>query len=288
MYHPLVSFAYFAAILAFSMIVMHPVCLAISAVCAFCYSVYLNGRKALKNALFFALPMLIFAALFNPLFNHQGNTILSYLPGGNPLTLESIIYGIAAAIMLVSVLTWFSCFNAVITSDKFVYLFGRLIPALSLVLSMVLRFVPTFIAQAKVIRNADFGIKAYQDKGIFSKAKRGIQHLSILITWALENAVETADSMKSRGYGLPKRTAFSNYRFERRDGIALAVIFACAAIVVAAVAVGRLNWRYFPTFRVTVDAVSIVIFGVYAVLCALPLLISLREVFYWNYSRLKT
>jgi energy-coupling factor transport system permease protein len=31
--------------------------------------------------------------------------------------------------MLISVITWFNCYSAVMTSDKFVYLFGRIIPA---------------------------------------------------------------------------------------------------------------------------------------------------------------
>ena len=50
--------------------------------------------------------------------------------------------------------TWFSCYTAVMTSDKFVYLFGRVIPALSLVLSMALRFVPTLAQEALSIRDA--------------------------------------------------------------------------------------------------------------------------------------
>ena len=41
--------------------------------------------------------------------------------------------------------------------------------------------------------------------------------LSVTVTWALENAVVTADSMKSRGYGLPGRTAFARQRFDGRD-----------------------------------------------------------------------
>jgi hypothetical protein len=51
--------------------------------------------------------------------------------------MESIVYGLAAAFMFVTVIIWFSCFNAVMTSDKFIYLFGKVIPALSLILAMV-------------------------------------------------------------------------------------------------------------------------------------------------------
>ena len=45
--------------------------------------------------------------------------------------------------------------------------------------------------------------------------------------------METADSMKGRGYGLPGRTAFSVYRFTRRDGAALACLLATGAMVIA-------------------------------------------------------
>ena len=80
--------------------------------------------------------------------------MLTYLPSGNPLTLESILYGVAAAVMLASVVLWFSSYNEVMTSDKFVYLFGRMIPALSLVLSMALRFIPKFKSQMEVVSEA--------------------------------------------------------------------------------------------------------------------------------------
>ena len=131
-YHPLVNFLFFALVLAYSMVLMHPVCLAVSLTGALVYAGELGGRRALAGHLRFALPVLLLAAIVNPAFNHAGVTILTYLPSGNPLTLESILYGLAAGAMLCAVVLWFVCFNAVITSDKFVYLFGRVIPALSL------------------------------------------------------------------------------------------------------------------------------------------------------------
>ena len=56
--------------------------------------------------------------------------------------------------MLAAVALWFSCLSAVMTSDKFIYLFGRMIPALSLVLSMTLRFVPRFKRQFQAVAQA--------------------------------------------------------------------------------------------------------------------------------------
>ena len=37
---------------------------------------------------------------------------------------------------------------------------------------------------------------------LFARIRHGLNMLSILVTWALENAIETSDSMRSRGYGL--------------------------------------------------------------------------------------
>lgn len=169
----------------------------------------------------------------NPAFNHEGVTILAYTPNGNPITLKSLIYGVASAAMLVSVVQWFSCYNEVMTSDKFVYLFGRIIPALSLVLSMTLRFVPKFNAQLKTVRTAQQCVGRDVSNGsIVQRMKHGITILSILVTWSLENAIETADSMRSRGYGLPGRSAFSIYRMDSRDRSALLWLGFCLWYIV--------------------------------------------------------
>ena len=119
-YHPTINFLYFALVLLFSMCLMHPVYLAISLTGELAYDIYLKGRKAARFAVMGLLPMAVFAALVNPAFNHEGATILTYLPSGNPLTLESMLYGAAAAVMLASVVLWFSSYNEVMTSDKFV------------------------------------------------------------------------------------------------------------------------------------------------------------------------
>ena len=125
-YHPIVNFIYFVFVIGFGCFLMHPVCLCISFICGFTYSVMLKGRKAVKINLLYMLPMLILTAIINPAFNHEGVTILQYLPSGNPLTLESIIYGICAGTMIASVICHFSCYNEVMTSDKFIYLFGKI------------------------------------------------------------------------------------------------------------------------------------------------------------------
>ncbi len=153
-FHPMISLLYFVLVIGCAVVLMHPLCLGISLVSAVTYSIYLKGKKILRFQLLYLLPLMIITMLINPLFSHQGVTILTYFPSGNPLTLESVLYGVAAAVMLITVITWFSCFNEIMTSDKITYLSGRVFPALSLVLTMSLRFVPRFILQVKQISNA--------------------------------------------------------------------------------------------------------------------------------------
>lgn len=265
------------------MFFMHPACLAVSLISALIYSVNLRGKKALRFSLAFMLPMMLLAALINPAFNHEGATILTYLPSGNPLTLESIIYGVAAAMMLAAVIIWFTCYNEVMTSDKFVYLFGRIIPALSLVLSMTLRFVPKFTAQIKLVSEAQRCIgRDISEGSLIQRAKNGLTILSIMITWSLENAIETADSMKSRGYGLPGRTAFSIYRFDSRDQTALLWLIFCGGYIGSGWLAGGLYWRYYPTIQgISPSPFSVSFILVYLALCLTPIFINLREERLW-------
>ena len=289
-YHPVINFVYFALVLIFTMFFMHPVSLVVSLGCAVAYSIYLTGKNAIRFSLRFILPMMVMAALINPAFNHEGVTVLAYLPSGNPLTLESILYGIASAVMLASVITWFSCYNQVMTSDKFVYLFGRVIPALSLVLSMTLRFVPKFISQLKVVSEAQRSIgRDVSDGTVLRRVKNAITILSIMVTWSLENAIETADSMRSRGYGLPGRTAFSIYRFDERDKTAFIWLCFCGFYIIAGWMSGGIDWRYYPTVKGALTGAFPISFQlVYLALCLTPVILNRMEDRKWKHLRSET
>ena len=284
-FHPIINFTYFTAVILFSMFFMHPIFQVVALVSAFIYSVSIKGKDGLKFNIIYLLPMLFFMAVLNPVFNHAGVTILFYLKSGNPVTLESILYGVAAACMFITTILWFSCYNAVMTSDKFIYLFGRVIPALSLIFSMVLRFVPRYINQIKVISNSQKCIGRDVSQGnILKRAKNGIKILSIMTTWALENAIETADSMKSRGYGLPGRTSFSIFRFDSRDKIMFSVIIGLVSIILAGAALGQNTIRFFPSITFTeITIFSILVYLSYFILCMIPVIINFQEEAKWKH-----
>ena len=283
-YHPLVNFLYFTLVIGFSMTLSHPLAQGISFVCAIAYGVQAEGKKAVLFTLKWCLPMFLLTAVINPAFSHQGVTVLLYFPSGNPLTLESLLYGLSAGLMLATVLLWFLNFNRVITSDKLIYLFGRIIPAMSLVLSMTLRFIPKFKAQLGAVVDAQKNIGRDLSEGsVWRRTKLAITVLSIMITWSLENAIETADSMKSRGYGLKGRTAFSIYRFDDRDQMALLYLGFCGFYLLCGVMVSAFGFRYFPSIRyIGLNVWTLSFQFVYLILCLMPVALNRAEERKWK------
>ena len=283
-YHPLVNFLYFALVLGFSMALNHPLAQGISLVCAVAYGVQTEGKKAVLFTLKWCLPIMLLTAFMNPAFSHEGMTILLYFPTGNPLTLESILYGLSSGVMIATVMLWFANFNRVITSDKFIYLYGRVIPAMSLVLSMTLRFIPKFKAQLQAVTDAQKSIgRDIAEGSLGHRMKIAITVLSIMVTWALENAIETADSMKSRGYGLKGRSAFSIYRFDERDKMALLYLGFCGCYLLTGNMVSAFGFRYFPNIRyVGLNAVTLSFQFVYLILCSMPVVLNWAEERKWK------
>ena len=283
-YHPLVNFLYFTLVIGFSMALNHPLAQGISVICAIVYAVQTEGKKAVLFSLKWCLPMVLLTAFINPAFSHEGVTVLLYLSTGNPLTLESILYGLSSGVMIATVMLWFLNFNRVITSDKFIYLFGRIIPALSLVLSMTLRFIPKFKAQLQLVIDAQKSIGRDLSEGsLWQRMKIAVTVLSIMVTWALENAIETADSMKSRGYGLKGRTAFSIYRFDDRDKLALLYLGFCGLYLLAGSMVSAFGFRYFPSIRyIGLNAVTLSFQFVYLILCLMPVALNGAEERKWK------
>ncbi|MBR3298189.1 MAG: energy-coupling factor transporter transmembrane protein EcfT [Clostridia bacterium] len=286
--NPIVAFVFFAFALIMPMLVMHPVLLGISLVCALIWLFMLRGRKAIGYILKFVLPIMLLTAILNPLFNHAGITTLFYLRH-NPVTLESIVYGASSAAMLASVVLWFACFNQIFTSDKIVYLLGRFAPSISLVVSMALRFVPLFSRQAKRISYAQRGAGMGTGGGsVIKRARSGLSILSSLITWGLETSVTTADSMRARGYGLHPRRSFANYRFDGRDALIgglLALGMLCSAL---ASGFKLISIRFFPSFKINeVTPLFIAFCAIYAITLLIPVIMNSIEAYRWHLSRSK-
>lgn len=286
--HPAVNMAFFVFVMLITCLVMHPVTVGISLVSACVYTVVLKGRKALLFDLCLVLPFILIVALMNPLFNHEGMAVLFYLWNGNAVTLEAVLYGLVSACMFAALIMWFYCLNSVMTADKYVYLFGRIIPTLSLVFSMVLRFVPRIFKRIAEVSRAQKSIAPPMGKSAVKAARHGMSVLSVTVTWALESAVNISDSMRSRGYGLRGRTSFSVFRFEKRDAILGALMLAAFGISCAAAASKHISFRFYPSIKYApADWLSVLGFAAFAALCLAPAILDLKEDISWRLLKSK-
>ena len=285
-FHPGVNLAFFAAALGLTMFIQQPVYLLISMISGCAYLLYLQGKKGFYRQVGYLVPILIMMAIMNPVFNHEGVTVLWYLPNDNPITLEAICFGLASAVMMGASIVWFNCCNTVFTSDKIIYLFGRVIPARSLMISRTLRFVPRFKNFLQSVLRTQQAM--HKPENTKEKLQQALAAFSATVSWAMEQSIVSADSMKSRGYGLFGRTAFSIYIFEKRDGVALMMLFLLCVGTVVPHLVGLMGWTYYPSMTGDLlGPVQILAYLCYGGMCNLPLIIDLMEDRKWNALRSK-
>lgn len=276
--HPLVNFLFFVGAIGFGVVIQHPAYIALGCLGAAAYYLLLIPGKAWKTVLSM-VPVFIFVAAINPLFNHEGEYIL-FLAFGNPYTLEALCYGMAVAGILVVMLLWFCSYSLVLTSDKFICLFGSVIPSLSLLLTMVLRMIPSLVRKAKMISGSRDAI----GKGLAANAKNkeklqnGAAVLSSLTDWALEGSVVTADSMRARGYGTARRTSFMIYRMTARDICLLGVMLLLAA---ATIFFGGFDATYTPALSIAPVTWGLAAYGLFL---GLPIILNVKEAITWHIS----
>lgn len=271
--HPLTNFLFFLGAICFGVLFQHPAYLGCALVCSGLYYMLLHGRKGFKS-IGLMLPLLIVIALINPLFNTRGEHILFSILG-RPYTLEALGYGLAVGTTLLITLLWFGCYQQIITTDKFISLFGNLAPSLSLLLVMVLRLIPGLQSKAKQIADARRCIgKGAENGSVKEKTSHGMTVLLTLSGWALEGGIVTADSMKSRGYGTAKRSCFHTYRIKRSDGLLLTVMAIIAGLTIYGAATGSVYAVYTPRFFAAPVSVFL---PIYCTFLLIPVGIHLKE-----------
>lgn len=285
--NPIAVSVYFLTVTGISMFCMNPVLLCFSLFGSILFFLFRNGRKYIKSHFGFLLLFFIMAVI-NPLFSHNGATVL-FVINDSPITLEATFYGLVAAAMILAVLYWFRSFTQIMTSDKLLYVFGKLSPKLSLVLSMGLRYVPLFSTQAKKINATQTALGLYKDDNIVDRVKGGTRVFSVLLTWALENGIITADSMAARGYGIGKRTHFSVFRFRIADVILLLLTLTLGIVTCVSLGANALDITFYPKIKISaLTPVSVLGLTAYGILTMLPIIVELTEKIKWNYLKSKT
>lgn len=282
-YHPFVLMVYFLSVLLVAMFASNPVLQLLALLGGCLFSVMLSRKRGVLSDIGFYIPMFFMVAITNPLFSHNGVTPLFFL-NGNPVTLEAFVYGIAIAVMIIGVMIWCKCYSAIMTSDKFLYLFGKAIPKLSLILSMALRFIPMFKRQMKKVSKAQKAMGLYSSKSYTDRIKGAMRVFTAMIAWSLENSIETSNSMKARGYGIKGRSNFSLFRFHIQDGILLMVCTGLVVVTMLGIAFSSLDFYYYPRItEIPLTPLTIFVYISFGILSFCPFIIEVKEALVWKY-----
>ncbi len=285
--HPAALMIYFVAVMSVGMFVTNPVIGIVSLAGGILFSSLLTENKEKKGDLLFFLPLMLLIAIINPLFSHNGITPLFFI-NGNPFTFEALIYGVYLAVTVVSVVLWCKAYSRVMTSDKFLYLFGRILPQISLVLSMALRFVPMLKRQAQKVSRSQKAMGLYSSESLSDKIRAGARVISVLIGWSLENAVETGKAMKARGYGLKGRTNYSDFRFRKSDLFFVLLCIALWITILIGMASGNLDFDYYPQItHIPSGVFAVICYTAYGTLSLLPFIFEAEEMIRWKFYRSK-
>ena len=305
-YHPVVNLIFYLLVLGTTMFQMSVGLVFISLFSAVVYYFMLKKTEGLKYCAV-VVGIIIVSAIINPLFSHKGGTLLFYLFTGNPVTLESIIYGLISAIIIGAMLLWFSTFNQVMGVERILGAIGKVLPNVSLLITMIMRFIPQYtrhqrkVSMVNKVNKRNYGekinllnrektekenvIEARKrqkkkngiDK-IIDRIKEGSRTFSITTTWALENSIYTADSMKARGFGTGRRTNYSNYKFQKRDYLLMGWLVILWLVVVFSLEREKVYTYYYPFIQVKNN---VVVYLIYGLLCLTPVLINVKEEIRW-------
>lgn len=318
------TLTFFVSVIVLCVLVQQPIVQAVGLMGAVLYYLCLRRRDAWRLLVTMMLALVVLAAI-NPLFNTLGDTVLFTYLGTRPYTLEALAYGASTAVMFVSVMLWFACYAQVMSTDKFTYLFGRRAPALTLVLTMTLRLVPSYVRKARQISMARRCAGLSMTQGSMrERARDGASLLSALTSWALEGAVTTADSMRSRGYGSRAKPVIGEIsrlrslslaplemteggvsatplemtekdrkrpgrylqcHFRVSDALLLGLVLACIIVTCIALASGDLAVSYVPAIDIpTLSPLGIGALMACTVLVLVPSAIDAKEAIAWRSS----
>ncbi|MDO4436472.1 MAG: energy-coupling factor transporter transmembrane component T [Coriobacteriaceae bacterium] len=262
-----------AATLGFTMVALHPVLVALSLAGALLYGAVSRGWRAVLGGLRWQLPLVVLVALVNPLFVREGSTEIARL-FDQPVYAESLAFGLTMAGMFIASVTWLQLGEQILPYDKVLALLGKRLPVLGLMVSMTMRLVPRFVRQGRQI--ASVHDVAVPGEG----ARRRLRQSSVLMGWALEDSLETADAMRARGWNAcPRRTTYARYRFAARDAWWLVGLGAAAVAIGAAVWRQLTGFAFYPvvTFGPALDAAGLAGYVLFAGWMVLPAVLHVYE-----------
>ncbi len=285
--HPFVILLFFMANIIITMLTKNPVFIFISFSSVVVYSLILKRPKQIYKPILFITLLLIISTFTNPLFNNYGETVLFSL-GKTKFTFESMSYGFITGLMLISLVLWFRNYNILMSTDKFRYLFSKYLPHTALIISLVLKLIPEMFEKIDDIINASKTTGAYYRQNFFGKLRNRFNVLGVVFSWAIEYSMQTAISMKARGYELKNKSKFIIYKYRFSDLFKTILILSSLGLIIYFGFDSLLNYNYFPIMeKLSFNYQLIIALATFGLLTNLGTFIQIKESIKWRYLESK-
>ncbi|MBU9723373.1 MULTISPECIES: energy-coupling factor transporter transmembrane component T [Bacillaceae] len=219
-FHPAFTFFYYMGVILLLMMFQHPTILVIALLIILMIHFVEDRFQNLKRWSLLIILSGVLIILLNPVFNQRGRIVL-FIIGDHYITLEAVLNGSVTALSIMAIISIFVSYNEVMTPNKLLFLFSKLLPQFAVLLMLTLRFIPLMRRRLEEISAVQYskGI-AVTDGNWRKKVKNGLLYIQVLVTYSLEEAIQTADSMNAREYGKGERTTYDHFRFKKIDAVA--------------------------------------------------------------------
>ncbi|WP_255396863.1 energy-coupling factor transporter transmembrane component T [Sporosarcina sp. P26b] len=278
-------FFYYICIGFFAMFFNHPLFLLGGSLSLIAVNLSHDGGRAMKQWAPLMIVMTVVIIVINPFINSRGTHVWFYI-FRKQVTYEATLYGVVTALSLLMILLVFVSLNNVLNGNKLLYIFARILPRTAFLIMMSIRFVPLLKRRLTEIQDVQRLKGMTMTQGTLrERAKSGMSMLQILLSWSLEEAVETADSMKARGYGLGKRRPYIPYRMTKSDTNWLSYLVIFFALCVTGGVMGFGKIMIYPelgTLHLSFSDWIVFICGM--AIALFPVFVEGREQLKWNYS----
>ncbi|MBT2658208.1 energy-coupling factor transporter transmembrane protein EcfT [Bacillus sp. ISL-18] len=284
-FHPLVPFLFYAGAVSLVILMLHPLFLVISIAVVFLINILHDRLNGLRRWSFFILTTFVLMVMMNPLFNERGRHLIVEI-NQHRVTVEAVVYGGMNALSIIGILAIFVSYNVIMTPNKLLYLFAKILPQFAVLLMLTLRFIPLMRRRLEEIAVVQRSKGLSVTHGSWrERAKLGMLYVQTLLTFSLEEAIQTADSMKARGYGRGPRSSYEYFKMNQADGIAIIYLLGLLSFILVERVSGYGFLTIYPlmeTWHLSLMDTAVLIS--YTLFLSFPLLVETGGMFRWRLS----
>lgn len=280
--HPAIFIVYFLILIIFAFLFNNPYYVITYGILILTLIALQGSISEIKSTTKVFLPVILFITLLNTIFTHVGDTHI-YIFGSYYVTFEALVYGVIMAVTFFLVTLTFIAYNTYVSYQDMLYVFSKKYPNLSMIIIMSLRFVPLIQKRSNELLELSKLKNRNEDLKFTEKTSELIQNLGLVVSWSLEEAMQSASSMKSRGYNITKRTSYLRYDFNKIDVLLTVLILVTATISVYELYNGVGSIMIYPKFTFTFSQTPFNIYYFAYVVLLLPfIIIEIWERILWH------